>query len=194
MMLKYADSEPEDLDFLLKSFLMLLIAECVFVGDTSSQGDSHKTVLLSKARDYMEENISEKISLIDLASDLGVSYSTFKNTFKSQTDCTPVEFLRQLRIRKARFLLGTTSKPIKVIALECGFGTAEYFCNCFKTEAGQTPMEYRAECMNAAPLSSIFKFTFLSFSRPPRSRVSYACRRCRGGPSRRPGHTRCPRW
>lgn len=144
-MLNYAERDPEGLNFLLKSFLMLLISECVFADDSNGEENSQKTAMLSKARDFMEDNISERINLKSLSDDLGISYSTFKNIFKECTFCTPVEFLKQLRIRKSKFLLGTTSKPVKVIALECGFGTAEYFCNCFKNETGMTPIEYRDE-------------------------------------------------
>ena len=145
-MISYAREGSDDVGFLLKSILMLLISETVYEGNVSSQNKDQDIAILSKARDFMEDHISEKINLADLACDLGISYSTFKKIFKSLTDSTPVAFLKSLRIRKSKFLLATTSKPIKTIGLECGFGTAEYFCNCFREQTGCTPLDFREQC------------------------------------------------
>lgn len=144
-MIDYARAEPEDVDFLLKSILMLLVSETVFSSSTSPQDYNNSFILLSKARSYMEENLAQKINLGELSERLGVSYSTFKNTFKELTDSTPVEYLKQMRIRQAKYLLSTTEKPVKAIAMETGFGTSEYFCNCFRDETGATPLDFRKE-------------------------------------------------
>lgn len=145
-MMCYARADGKDVDFLMKSILMLLISETVFAGVSSPQENDNRFILLSKARKYMEEHTDEKINLNDLANNLNVSYSTFKNTFKSMTGLSPVEFLKRLRITKAKYLLSTTGKPVKAIGMECGFGTSEYFCNCFREETGISPLEFRRQC------------------------------------------------
>lgn len=159
-MMDYARAESEDIDFLLKSILTLLISETVFAGSASPQDNDNNFILLSKARSYMEDNISEKINLSELAAKLAVSYSTFKNTFKELTGTSPIEFLKQMRIRKSKYLLSTTSKPIKAISLECGFGSSEYFCNCFRKETGMTPVDFRIQFNLETVVSNAEKIFF----------------------------------
>lgn len=144
-MIGYARNEPDDVGFLLTSILMLLISETVFSGNDSFLDNDHSVAILSKARDYMEEKVSQKINLCQLAGNLGVSYTTFKNIFKDLTGESPIDYLKQLRIRKSKFLLGTTDKSVKAIGVECGFGSSEYFCNCFRHETGFTPLGFREQ-------------------------------------------------
>lgn len=144
-MIEYARADSGDVGFLLKSILMLIISETVFSGGTIPQDSGSGFSMLSKARNYMEEHVSDKINLSELAGELGVSYSTFKNTFKELTGLAPVIFLKQMRIRKSKYLLSTTGKSVKAIGLECGFSSSEYFCNCFREETGLTPLEFREQ-------------------------------------------------
>ena len=142
-LLRYADGSGEDLPLLLRSLLMLIVSESVFGNSEQKQEDDYKTTVLTRARAYMEEHISQKINLEQLSAELGVSYPWFRKIFKQQTGVSPMKFLQDLRIRKAKYLLGTSAMSIKSVGLECGFASSEYFCNCFHSETGMTPMEFR---------------------------------------------------
>jgi transcriptional regulator GlxA family with amidase domain len=56
---------------------------------------------------------------------------------------SPMEFLREARIRKAVKMLETTSKNVSEIAYQCGFSDPKYFSKCFKATFEQTPSEYK---------------------------------------------------
>lgn len=56
---------------------------------------------------------------------------------------TPVEYIQQKRIDKAKELLAHSGKPIAAISAEVGVPNTPYFITLFKKTTGQTPSEYR---------------------------------------------------
>lgn len=92
---------------------------------------------------YMNDHISEKITMEDLAGQAHRSAVHFSKIFKSVTSQTPIEFLQSLRLQKARRMLSCGVRTISEIALECGFSTPSYFSNCFMEKYKITPSAYR---------------------------------------------------
>lgn len=78
-----------------------------------------------------------------LASKMGLGRSQFYRKIKSLTNYTPVELLRNLRLKRSRELLTKTQKSISEIAYEVGFSTPAYFTRCYKEAYGETPTELR---------------------------------------------------
>lgn len=83
------------------------------------------------------------IGVDDLATVMGLGRSQFYRKIKSLTNFSPVELLRQMRLKRARTLLTTTEKNISEIAYETGFSTPAYFTKCFRDAFGVTPSELR---------------------------------------------------
>ena len=92
----------------------------------------------------MERNINKPFSLKELSSELGISYSAFNQFFKEQTGLSPVRYLGQMRMQRAKYKLLKTDLSIKAIAQDCGFTSTEYFCGVFRKEMGITPSEFRS--------------------------------------------------
>lgn len=78
-----------------------------------------------------------------LASRMGLGRSQFYRKIKALTNYTPVELVRNLRLKRSRDLLTTTQKSISEIAYEVGFSTPAYFTRCYKEAYGETPSELR---------------------------------------------------
>lgn len=78
-----------------------------------------------------------------LATKMGLGRSQFYRKIKALTNYTPVELLRNLRLKRSRDLLTATSKTISEIAYEVGFSTPAYFTRCYKESFGETPSELR---------------------------------------------------
>ncbi|MDE7145722.1 MAG: response regulator, partial [Duncaniella sp.] len=78
-----------------------------------------------------------------LASRMGRGRSQFYRKIKALTNYTPVELVRNLRLKRSRDLLTTTQKSISEIAYEVGFSTPAYFTRCYKEAYGETPSELR---------------------------------------------------
>ncbi len=78
-----------------------------------------------------------------LASDMGLGRSQLYRKIKALTNYTPVELLRNIRLKRSREMLTTTQKSISEIAYEVGFSTPAYFTRCYKEAFGETPSELR---------------------------------------------------
>lgn len=98
-----------------------------------------------KIIDYIEENLSEPISLSELASFSGMSKNGIISMFMRLYGTTPIKYINNARLYRAEALLKNTEKPITELALECGFSDSNYFSRAFKAHFGKAPREYRKE-------------------------------------------------
>lgn len=79
-----------------------------------------------------------------IASELGFERTQFYRKIKAITNYSPVELMRNLRLKKARNLLMKTEKSISEICYAVGFSTPAYFTKCYREQYGETPTESRA--------------------------------------------------
>lgn len=98
---------------------------------------------LSKAISYINEHFAEPITLDRLAALAVLSPYYFTRLFAKETGMTPHQYLITMRVNSAKFLLKTTSLPIKEIGFSCGFTSESIFCTTFRKREGITPSEYR---------------------------------------------------
>lgn len=98
---------------------------------------------LKRVVDYIEANISEVISLSDLASAAGLSRTHFTAQFRLATGCKPHEFVLVQRIEMAKRLLVESRHELVDIALSVGFQAQAHFSTVFKRFVGDTPGHWR---------------------------------------------------
>ena len=101
------------------------------------------TALLDEIRHYMENNISKKLTLGQLAAEFHISQSYLKKLFSEYTGTGAVHYFLRLRTEKAKELLRESEKNISQIAEELGYDNVYYFSNQFRRIAGMSPLEYR---------------------------------------------------
>ena len=82
-------------------------------------------------------------TLTEMTEDCGIQRTQLINVFQKLTGSTPMEYLFRIRMERAKTLLRETDIKITDIALECGYGTSQYFANTFKQTTGATPSKYR---------------------------------------------------
>lgn len=93
---------------------------------------------------YIERNYAKPIELADLAEINGVSGEHLCRIFKSYTGMRPFEYIKNLRIQRAKeYLYEHKDMKISEIARITGFQNESYFCMVFKNNVGVTPSEYR---------------------------------------------------
>ena len=97
---------------------------------------------VERAIDYMESNLSEPLTLADVANASGLSPSHFARRFKSATGAPPHQYLISMRVERAKRLL-LQREPIAEIALECGFSHQEHLTRVFRRLTGSTPACFR---------------------------------------------------
>ncbi len=142
LMLKYGKENTEDAHTILKALLMHLMTNIRL--DLKATNASAET-LFFKARQYMEDNLSKKISLDDIANHLGVSNSFFRKEFQKESGIAPATFLGRVRLQTSKYLLLSSNYSIKEISVKCGFSTSDYYCKFFRDNTGMTPSEFRAQ-------------------------------------------------
>jgi len=79
-----------------------------------------------------------------LAAEAALSLGAFHRFFKRHTGMTMLDYLAQLRIGAACQALISSDKPIGVVAMEAGYGTAAHFNRQFLARKGMTPRQFRA--------------------------------------------------
>jgi Transcriptional regulator containing an amidase domain and an AraC-type DNA-binding HTH domain len=92
---------------------------------------------------YMNSHFADKITVEEISALANLSASHFSKIFKSVTGETPIDFLKTMRLKKARNMLRGNTDNITEIALKCGFGTSSYFSSCFIEKYRMTPSSYR---------------------------------------------------
>ncbi|HSC54045.1 MAG TPA: two-component regulator propeller domain-containing protein [Phnomibacter sp.] len=110
-------------------------------------------VITSRDESFLKEVIrvvEEKMEDVDfnietVASSLNMGHHTFYKKFKSLTNMNPVEFVRDLRLQRARQYLDAGDMNISEIAYKVGFSNPKYFSTCFKEKYQLTPTEYKKE-------------------------------------------------
>jgi AraC family transcriptional regulator len=129
---------PDDLTPLAIEALLLEMAVL--------QGRSERNLRpkwLSRATDIMHESFNSPLKMQELAKEIGVHPAHFSRAFRCHFGCSPVEYLRRLRVEEARRLLLATSNPGAMIAIQCGFSDQSHLNRSFLRQMGVTPAAYR---------------------------------------------------
>ena len=106
-----------------------------------SSGD---TRFLQDMADCIHTHLAEEgFDLEQLSGHLNVSKSTLHRKVKAMTGLTPLEFIRNIKLKYACEMLSRRDRNIAEIAYATGFSSPKYFTKCFKEEFGLTPREYQ---------------------------------------------------
>ena len=100
---------------------------------------------LRRVRDYIEAQLSQDITLGDLASIAGMAGDSFARRFKATTGLTPYAFVIERRMRRAEARLTEPEMTIAAIAIASGFSSQSHFTTTFKRQRGMTPQTYRQQ-------------------------------------------------
>jgi signal transduction histidine kinase/DNA-binding response OmpR family regulator/ligand-binding sensor domain-containing protein len=99
---------------------------------------------LSAVKTEIENNISDNEFNVDaLISAMSTSRSVFVKKIKSLTGQSPIEFMRQVKIRYAAKLIDTQQHSIKEVSHLIGINDTKYFSQRFKEIMGVLPSEYK---------------------------------------------------
>jgi len=93
---------------------------------------------------YVMEHVHERFTVAKLADVAGMSHRNFARVFSQSAGVTPHEFVERARLDAARRLLEDSAAPLKVVAYECGFGTADRLRIVFRKRLGISPNDYRS--------------------------------------------------
>jgi AraC-like DNA-binding protein len=128
---------------LISGAVVHVLGICHAITRQNSSGTKEEENIINKSRLLFRSNISNVYSPEQAAEELNVGYSWFRKVFKNYTGLSPGQYYLQLKIDKARDLLGNSNMPIKGISIELNFYSSFYFSKIFKEKTGLKPTEYR---------------------------------------------------
>jgi AraC-like DNA-binding protein len=99
--------------------------------------------VLRRIREYIEDNIDQRISVELLAGLAKLSVCYFVRSFKQSTGITPHDYLIRQRVERTKQLLSGTDMPLSEIALAAGFADQSHFARRFRQHVGMSPRDYR---------------------------------------------------
>lgn len=91
----------------------------------------------------VRQSCGSKLVIKELAAECGYTPEHFSRIFKKYTGVSPVAYLTECRISKAKELLIKTDMPIESVMLECGFSNRTAFFKKFSEAVGSTPLRFR---------------------------------------------------
>lgn len=101
---------------------------------------------LQSVIESIEKHLQDsEFDLEQLATDLNLSKSTLHRKIKAMTGLTPLDFVRNIKLKRACMMLEGKKLTISEVAYAIGYNNPKYFTRCFKEEFGVTPTEYQAK-------------------------------------------------
>lgn len=98
---------------------------------------------IKEAVDYIKQNYNKDLNMAVVSNYISMNYSLFSFSFKQYTGTNFVNYLKELRVAKAKELLAGTDMKIIEISQTIGYENEKHFMKIFKTECGVSPSEYR---------------------------------------------------
>ncbi|RWM40285.1 MAG: AraC family transcriptional regulator [Mesorhizobium sp.] len=101
---------------------------------------------LKRVMAMIESLSDDKLTLADLARELGISRFHFSRAFKQSTGMTPHAFIARRRLEQSADMLRSTNLSATRIAMECGFSSSSHLTTAFRRAFGANPIEFRRKC------------------------------------------------
>lgn len=121
--------------------MLCTVISCLEEDSDESLTDS---LVVSDAVNYIHAHAGDNITLSDLCAVCrGISPQYLCRLFKRYMEMRPVEYIRKVRISRAKKLLSNTDLPVQEVAARCGFENATYFYRCWNKTEKESPAEYR---------------------------------------------------
>lgn len=95
-----------------------------------------------QAMRFIEENVAEQVTVRDIAQSVAMSPSNFAHRFREVASISPIQYLKKVRLEKARLLLLDENQTVDVAAEKAGYASASHFSQDFTRQFGVSPAQY----------------------------------------------------
>ena len=110
---------------------------------------------VNRAIAYMEEHLTEPITLADVAGSVNLSVFHFHRAFSMLTGMPPADYLRKRRLSQAGAELVNGTEKVIDVALKYGYETPESFTKAFTRFHGVTPLQAK----KGSPIQFMSRYT-----------------------------------
>lgn len=112
-------------------------------GETAPTERASERLRIEGAIEAIHTRLAEKLLVDELAGVAGLSTTHFRRTFARETGLSPTEYIKGVRLERAKKLIAAADLSLTEIALECGLGSSSYLSSTFSRAFGVSPAEYR---------------------------------------------------
>jgi len=105
----------------------------------------HEDEPIKQAQEFIEQNITDKISVEDLSLKFAIGRRHFERRFKKATNNTPLEYIQRVRIEAAKKRFETSSMNVNEVMYDVGYSDIKAFRTVFKKITGLSPIDYRSK-------------------------------------------------
>ncbi|NKB67733.1 MAG: helix-turn-helix domain-containing protein [Candidatus Latescibacteria bacterium] len=126
-----------------RAFLQLIVGNLCLHYEAIASGDSTKLLRFATCLRFMVDNLDRPLHLADLARQAGMSERSLSRNFQTTVGQSPMEYLLNMRLQRARELLLSSKSPIAQIGYDVGFSDGNYFTRQFRRQNGVSPREFR---------------------------------------------------
>lgn len=127
----------------LTLYVIAKLCEMIEEEKIAYSGNNRYLFDLLKSVEYIYSNFGSKIELETLYSISCMSRSSYLRYFKKIFNSTPIDFIRDYRLRQAKSMLKHTNNSLTQIASDCGFCDSAHFSRLFKEKYQVSPLKYR---------------------------------------------------
>ncbi len=139
---------PDFADPLLLEYHSGKLADCASQHLAAKPNKRNKRSTMTEHRlsivdELIEEHLSNKLTIGFLAESLGVSEGYFSRAFRSSVGKTPLDYIIDRRVSRARQLIQRSSADLSTIANACGFSSHAHMTETFRRRLGLSPTQLR---------------------------------------------------
>jgi transcriptional regulator GlxA family with amidase domain len=102
---------------------------------------NHLDDLVHRAQTLLIENLDAPPSLVQLAEKVGASPRNLSRRFRESVELSIGEYLKELRLERARSLLQESGSKVEDVAKACGFNGSRQLRNLYRSHFGHSPRE-----------------------------------------------------
>ena len=137
--MRYLNANMHYVNFTFAHFL----ATFVFASRTSEDIQVEKKPMIQHTIRFMEQSIDKKLTLKEIADEVGYSVTYLSTIFRKETNYSPLSYFSHLKITRSCEYLDQTKLKIKQIAFLLGYTDPYYFSKDFQKKMGVSPRDYR---------------------------------------------------
>lgn len=104
---------------------------------------NHNDEEVLQTQEFIENNITERLSVDDLAESVAMNRRSLERRFKKATNNTVLEYIQRVKIESAKRSFESSRKNISEVMYDVGYTDSKAFRMVFKKITGLTPAEYR---------------------------------------------------
>lgn len=136
------DTKSDIIEVVISKYITDILTD-LSIQKPLASSSANNDLIIRKSVSYITNHLTDNLSVDFLAEQVALSPYHFIRIFKKGTGFTPHQYILNIKINTAKFLLSNTHMTIKEICYTSGFSSDSIFSTTFKKYVGVSPNKYR---------------------------------------------------